>query len=466
MRLAKLTSLLAAGVLLLAGCTAEQDEPFSSKVGLQLFMWPWKSIANECEEIGSYGIDWVLVSPPQEHIVGPAWWTVYQPVSYQLESKLGNRSDFETMVQTCDKAGVEILVDVVINHMSAQQSGVGFAGTSFEKYNYPGLYGPEDFHNCQLTAGNSIEDYGNAEQVQTCELLGLSDLDQSRPNVQATIISYLNDLLSLGVAGFRIDAAKHIAPPDLEPIVLAVPEETIFLLEVIRGVGEPIQPEQYSELGYIWEFDYARGMRSYFEDQLIGFIDLKTRFDTFLPSNRAISFISNHDTERNGQSLNFNYQKEFELATALMLAESYGVPMLYSSYFYFDYDAGPAYLEGYVNEVSCPTNPGADNTYDDRDWICQHRWPSVEKMIGFRDAVGDTSVVNPIQTERLFGFEREGKGYFIVNVSPTEEESIEIQTTLPDGNYTDLLNEGVYQVVDGKLTVTVQTLSAIALIRN
>lgn len=466
MRLVKTIAILTTSLLLLVGCSVKQEQPFSSQVGLQLFMWPWQSVSSECESLGEQGFDWVLVSPPQEHIVGSAWWTVYQPVSYQLQSRLGDRAEFENMVQVCTDKGVRVLVDVVINHMSAQDSGVGFAGTNFEKYSYPGLYGPEDFHDCQLTAGNSIENYGDAQQVQTCELLGLSDLDQSKPNVQTTIIDYLKDLLGLGVAGFRIDAAKHIAPADLKPIISALPEQTIVLLEVIRGSGEPIQPEQYAELGYMWEFDYARSMRSYFEDQLIGFIDLSTRFDGYLPSDKAISFITNHDTERNSQSLNFNYQREFDLATSLMLAEPYGTPMLYSSYYFFDYDAGPVEENGLVSPVVCPTNPTSDNTYSDRDWICQHRWQSISKMIRFRDLVDKSAVVNTLQTENLFGFERESKGYFIVNVSPDTEESVEVQTTLPDGSYLDLLSEETFEVVNGSLTLKLKSLTAMALVGN
>ena len=49
--------------------TAQID---SSSVGVQLFMWNWKSVAKECTtELGPAGYDWVLVMPPQEHIDGP-----------------------------------------------------------------------------------------------------------------------------------------------------------------------------------------------------------------------------------------------------------------------------------------------------------------------------------------------------------------------------------------------------------
>ncbi|KPC82534.1 hypothetical protein ADL27_47480, partial [Streptomyces sp. NRRL F-6602] len=40
--------------------------------------------------------------------------------------------------------------------------------------------------------------------------LGLADLDTGEPYVRDRIAAYLNDLLSLGVDGFRIDTVKHV----------------------------------------------------------------------------------------------------------------------------------------------------------------------------------------------------------------------------------------------------------------
>jgi alpha-amylase len=79
-------------------------------VGIQLFEWNWDSIARECtDHLGPAGISWVLTSPPQEHIEGTQWWTNYQPVSYRIESRLGNREEFAAMVETCTTAGVDII---------------------------------------------------------------------------------------------------------------------------------------------------------------------------------------------------------------------------------------------------------------------------------------------------------------------------------------------------------------------
>lgn len=49
------------------------------------------------------------VSPPQETVQGDAWWTDYQPVSYILQGKRGNREALAAMIDTCHNAGVKVL---------------------------------------------------------------------------------------------------------------------------------------------------------------------------------------------------------------------------------------------------------------------------------------------------------------------------------------------------------------------
>jgi len=473
MRRVRLAILASITSLIISGCAAvtevEQPEPaapasYESQVGLQLFMWPWDSIAAECEYLGAAGIDWVLTSPPQEHIQGSQWWTVYQPVSYQIESRFGSREQFANMVQTCADNDVAIIADAVINHMSGSSGGVGFAGTEFTKYEYPGLYTREDFHNCNLTPDDQISNYKDLSQVQTCELLGLSDLDQKSEHVQQQILGYLNNLLSLGVAGFRIDAAKHIWAPDLETIVNQLPEGTRIIHEVIRGGGEPVQPEQYLSSGDVWEFDYARNMKSYFKGEVITPAASAIRFRDFTPSNQTVSFVSNHDTERNGQTLNYKDSRYFELATAMLLAENYGQPMLYSSYAFEDYDAGPSQSTSGINPVSCDGVTGPKEQYQDLEWICQHRWQSTQNMIIFRDSVSDAPVVEKYRERGIYGFARAGRGYFITNVFDNKEMSVSVATTLPDGEYINLIDGESHVIEGGMLTATLPAMSAIALL--
>jgi alpha-amylase len=464
----KTLTLVTSTILALTGCANEPEVSksvrFENQVGIQMFMWSWDAIATECEFLGQAGIDWVLTSPPQEHISGAQWWTVYQPVSYQIESRLGSREEFASMVATCKENGVGIIADAVINHMSGQQSGTGYVGTEFTKYEYPGLYTRDDFHNCNLTPNDQIEDYKNIGQVQTCELLGLSDLDQKSEKVQANIVAYLQDLLSLGVMGFRIDAAKHIYEPELRAIVEQLPEETRIIQEVYSGGGEPIQPSQYLQSGDVFSFDYSRTMKSYFKSQVITPAGSAIRFKDFTPSGQSLAFISNHDTERNGQSLNYKDARDFELATAMMLAEDYGQPVLYSSYAFSNYDAGPNELVDGVVAADCSAasdQPKAE--YSDYEWICQHRWQSTLNMIKFRDATEGAEVTEKYRERGVYGFARDGVGYFIANVF-NKAMPIEVATTLPDGEYTDLIDGGTYQVSNGMLKTTLQPKSAIALL--
>ena len=109
------------------------------QVIVHLFEWSWDAVANECEQFlgpkGFCGVQvnfdslWksgvffrfssfpLQISPPMEHIQGPAWWTRYQPVSYKLQSRSGNRDQFANMVRRCNAAGVNVIADSVINHM-------------------------------------------------------------------------------------------------------------------------------------------------------------------------------------------------------------------------------------------------------------------------------------------------------------------------------------------------------------
>jgi alpha-amylase len=463
----RLIALMSIAAIALTGCSAQETKAlrYEDRVGVQLFMWNWDSIAAECEFLGEVGIDWVLTSPPQEHITGAAWWTVYQPVSYKIESRLGTREQFANMVQTCASHGVEIIADAVINHM-ANSNGTGYAGTEFTKYEYPGLYTRSDFHRCNLTPNDEIQNYKDLAQVQTCELLGLPDLDQKNPNVQKQILAYFNDLLSLGVAGFRIDAAKHIFAPDLKAIIDQLPEGTRIIHEVIRGGGEPVKPEQYLSSGEVWEFDYARSMKSYFKGEVITPAGSAIRFRDFTPSNQSLAFVSNHDTERNGETLNYRDIRDFELATAMMLAEDYGQPILYSSYAFSSYDAGPYETVKGVGDAKCEGDGAvaAKTEYKTNEWICQHRFASTLNMIQFRKAVSDTAVTEKYRDRGVYGFAREGKGYFIVNVFKKKELEIEVPTTLPDGTYQNLIGEGEYKISGGVLKTTLAPKSGIALL--
>ena len=58
----------------------------------------------------------------------------------------------------------------------------------------------------------NVNNYAVAENVRNCYLVGLTDLYGALDYVRNAVAGYLNNLVDLGVAGIRIDAAKHMWP--------------------------------------------------------------------------------------------------------------------------------------------------------------------------------------------------------------------------------------------------------------
>ncbi len=438
--------------------SAADTQPVTNhSVGVQMFEWTWNSLAKECtSNLGPAGYNWVEVSPPQEHIVGDQWWVHYQPTSYQIESNLGTRAEFAKMVDTCGKAGVSIIADAVFNHMAASDT-IGWAGTKHTKYDYPGLYSAADFHHCASDTGG-IENWDSLYQVQECELLGLPDLDTSKANVQASIIAYLKDLRSLGVRGFRIDAAKHIALADLKPIVAALPSDTSFLFEVYDG---PADPAGYRKIGNTFEFNWARSLKGMFNvPGMLGGAASANALNALDQSSASISLVANHDTERDGSTLTYLNGKRFEMASMFMLAIPYGKPMVYSGYSFSDRDAGPGSdSSGKTIDATCPANPtAADPILTDGAFVCQHRWAGITGMIQWRKAVGDAKVIQVYNRDSAYGFTRGKLGFALFNTGLNNFVKA-VKTGMPAGTY---CNEAITGTLGPKVTCTAKARIVVA----
>ena len=120
----------------------------------------------------------------------------------KISSRSGNEAQFREMVRRCNAVDVRIFVDVVINHMTGDQSpavGTGGSIANTSARSYPSVpYDASDFHKVC-----AIKNYQNATEVRDCELNGLHDLDHSRESVRGPIVDYLNRLIDAGAAGFR-----------------------------------------------------------------------------------------------------------------------------------------------------------------------------------------------------------------------------------------------------------------------
>ncbi|MBB1484218.1 alpha-amylase family protein [Tessaracoccus sp. MC1865] len=440
--------------------TSVAPAPATPHVGVQLFQWNWKSVARECTDVlGPGKFSFVLLSPAQEHIEGGQWWTSYQPVSYRIESKLGTRTEFQQMVTDCHKVGVKVIADAVINHMAGIDGGTGVAGSAFTHYDYPGLYTEPDFHHCATPSGD-IENYLDQQEIQECELSNLADLRTGEPAVQQKISAYLDDLLSLGVDGFRIDAAKHLPARDVRAIVDSLDGDPLIISEVIRGSGEPIQPEDYLDAGSVFAFQFAKDIAGIVPGGAVHRA-LEIR-DGEVPSEQVYTFVTNHDTERNRQTLSYKDPKKYHLANILLLAVPYGTPVLYSGYAFTDRDAGAPQSDGVVTDTEC-AQPTPTDKPEPGTWLCLHR--SYAGLVEWAAVVGDAEPENLWQEGYAVAFDRGDLGLIAINGNSTKAIEPELTTNLPDGTYCDALvpEDCTFEVKDGKVKVTVEPMTAVAL---
>ena len=422
---------LAAGLLAPQQALPAAAEPAGSKdVTAVLFQWSWTSVARECTTVlGPAGYGWVQVSPPEEHVQGGEWWTSYQPVSYRLDSKLGTRAQFASMVQTCRTADVNVIVDTVINHMSGKAAGgVGFAGSSFQLYSYPGIYQSQDFNDCR----RDIQSYGDRWEVQHCNLVGLADLRTGSDYVRGRIAGYMNDLISLGVRGFRIDAAKHIPAADLAAIKGKLSDQSVYIVqEVIGAAGEPVSDTEYTSVGDVHEFDYGRNLKRVFTSEKLAYLSQFGQSWGMLPDASASVFVDNHDTERNGETLNQTYGATYTLANVFMLAWPYGAPAVHSGYSFTNKDAGaPQNADGTVQDAVCYTN----------GWRCQHDWRPIKNMVGFHNAANGAGVTQWWSNgNNQMAFGRGDRAYVALNKEGGTLTRT-FSTSLPAGTYCDVIS--------------------------
>lgn len=211
-----ISSVLLLAFVLSANGQFDPNQWASRSAIVHLFEWKYRDIADECENfLAPNGFAGVQTSVPLENIKVPGrpWYERYQPISYKFDTRSGNEAAFLDMSRRCNALGVRIYPDIIINHMAAA-SGRGWAGgvgtggseSNPDILSFPAVpYGENDFNQPQC----AIDDcYCNAENVRNCNLLGLTDLALGNQYVRDKIVEFMNKLVDLGVAGFRVDAVK------------------------------------------------------------------------------------------------------------------------------------------------------------------------------------------------------------------------------------------------------------------
>ncbi len=411
-----------------------------------LFEWRWDDVAEECERfLGPGGFAAVQVSPPNEHrvVAGGPWWQRYEPVSYRLDSRSGDADAFAEMVRRCAAAGVRIYVDLVINHMTGPPLpddpgwGSGSGGSRYDYYDYPGLL-PADFHQppCQLDGR-----WTDRAAVQRCNVDGRADLDTGAERVKNRIAAYLNRLVDLGVQGFRIDAAKHMAPTDIAGILARVEGLPFVYQSFVKRQGEAVQMSDYLRRGAVTELGYTQRLAAAFRrGDMAELRKLQPGLgaDDLMPARQAVVFVDSHQTRHAPAAFGGDFDalspqdgQLYELAQVFMLAWPYGTPRVMSGYAFNDVAAGPPSDDaGVTLRVHGPDGLGCG-----ADWLCEHRQPAIAGMVGFRNQTDGAEVANWWSDDGgRMAFGRGARGFVVINNTDAPMRQ-RLKTGLPAGRY-------------------------------
>jgi alpha-amylase len=197
--------------------------------------------------------------------------------------------------------------------------------------------------------------------------------------------------------------------------------------------GSPgdLAPSAFEGSGDLLEFVYGQKLRDQFNGSIANLQSFGQSWG-FEPSDKAVVFVANHDTERNGSTLSYKDGSKYTLATIFSLAWGYGTPQVYSGFnFNGSDDSPPSDSSGHVTGTNCSS--GWQNCLD----------RTLGGMVGWHNAVKGTSVANWWSDgSNQIAFGRGAKGYVAINNSGSAL-SRTFATGLPAGTYCDVIGGGV-----------------------
>ena len=430
---------------------------------LHAWCWSFNTIKENLKDIAEAGFTTVQTSPANQCLVGDnggmsiwsengqgKWEYHYQPTDWKIGNyQLGTREEFKSMCEEADKYGIKIIVDVLPNHTTPQldkvsQSLKDAAGGQDKLYHGEGF--------------NSISQWENRYYCTNGAVLGLPDVNTENPGFQKYYLNYLNDLIDCGVDGFRYDTAKHIGLPDdpqdektkqygwknnfwpvaignesVDGVSLHNKDKMFIYGEVLQSSGS--RDDAYGKIINLTASGYGYTLRG-----AIGSKDFSTGrisdWGNAAGASKLVTWVESHDTYcNNGESVWLS-DWDIRMCWAIIAARKDGTPLFYSRP-----DGSTNNLGGRWgnNKIGAKGND-------------QFKDPEVAAVNKFRNAmVGeDECLRNPNGDSKILQIDRGTKGTVIINLGGAT--SIDSETSMANGAYTDQVSGRSFTVSNGKIS--------------
>lgn len=424
---------------------------------LHAFNWTFEEIRTRLEELKATGYQAVLTSPIA-YSKGDAWYMRYQPLDFRLIlSPLGNKQEFEQLVREARQFGIDIYVDVVINHMAHRlDDNLDFPGSAElqnyrtdPKFEQSRLYG--DLSKNQFSADDFnrkaiIRNYNSVYEIRNYRIQdhrvpnGLPDFE-----LNDWVISQqkqmLLALIDLGAAGFRIDAAKHVPVTHLNRITddSALRAVQIFAEVIPNAHYEILKETLYNTNLSLYDFPLFHKMRKAFKwgESLRRIYHQEEH--PLISRFRAITFANTHDIPNNeamADQMFYDLGEEL-LATAYILGRDGGCPLIFT-------DKGD--------------NIHETESFGNR-WKNFYRDPTLKQMIRFHNHAHGSPMRSVWVDDGIIAYERVGRGFFAINKT-SDEAQLRLSFSSLAGPLHDVLSTDSVTVRDGQADVRIPARSS------
>ena len=444
------------------GFTKYSDiHPSGTEAILHAWSWNFKNIADNMKKIADAGYSMVQTSPVQQcwnpegskgmlfsdNEKEGQWYFYYQPTDWKVGNHiLGSRDEMKQMMDSAAKYNVRVIVDVLPNHTAFDVDAVSddlvkAAGGRDKLYHSQGL--------------NPVKDYNDRYQ---CTLWGsgaLPDVNTENKDFQKYYMQFVNDLLDLGVRGFRYDTAKHIGvhsdPVDsasgvtendfwdvatgqkaVKGVRLNIPYEDLFVYgEVLQDKNVP--EKEYEEYFGQTASSYGWVLREMLEKGSAKDIDIVDWRHSASPETLT-TWVESHDTYCNAHESAHLTDDQIRTAWVFLTARDKGTPLFFSR------PAG-----------STRQNYWGDNRLGEAG-NDEYFHPEVVAVNHFRrDMAGQPEDIQTCADGEVLAVNRGKKGAALINLSGLSKP-LDVATSLPDGKYRDEVYGKEFQVKKGRLT--------------
>ena len=455
----------AAAIFALAPAAAKDRvtvNPNAVNTGTILHAWSWSfpEMAKSMKEIKDAGFTMIQTSPVQNcyapegsgkkifdpNVTEGNWYYYYQPTDWKIGNYiLGTKEQMQQMMDSAAKYNVKVIVDVLPNHTAFDIDAV-----SDEFYK---AVGGRDkmYHSNGL---EPVRDYNDRLQCTLWGSGGLPDVNTENPDFQKYYMQFVNELLGMGVRGFRYDTAKHIGvhsdPVDtasgvkendfwdvatgrkaVKGVRLALPYDSLFVY------GEVLQDKNVPEKEYADYFgqtasSYGWMLREALEKHSAKGIDLKSFHHQAAPE-YLTTWVESHDTYANANESAHLTDDQIRVGWVFLTARQNGTPLFFSR------PAG-----------STRSNYYGDNVLGARG-NDEFKHPEVAAVNKFRQAMnGQKEDIQESKNSEVLVVNRGKKGAAIVNFSKNAN-FVDVPTGLPNGTYRDVVYNKEFKVKNGRL---------------